>query len=331
MANLETTYLGFKLKNPIIAASSGLTDNIDSIKDFEEHGVSAIVLKSIFEEEILIQMEKEQAAMNRQSFIYPETVDFYENLASDDAFTEHLKLISDAKKSVSIPVIASVNCVSANQWINYAQNLQDAGADALELNVFIMPSDFNKTCDENEKVYFKIIDEIKKSINIPVSLKISFYSSNLGALIQQLSHSGIDGLVLFNRFYSPDIDINNKTIRPSYVLSEPSEIAMPLRWIGIMSDRAECDLAASTGIHDGEAVIKQILAGANAVQIASTVYKNGKGVIPEMIKDINDWMDKMGHSGIEDFRGKLSVLKTDNPAVYYRSQFMKYFSGRNNY
>ncbi|MFP4042032.1 MAG: dihydroorotate dehydrogenase-like protein [Bacteroidales bacterium] len=331
MANLETTYLGFKLKNPIIAASSGLTDNIDSIKDFEQKGVSAIVLKSIFEEEILIQMEKEQAAMNRQSFIYPETVDFYEDLASDDAFTEHLKLISDAKKSVSIPVIASVNCVSANQWTNYAQNLQDAGADALELNVFIMPSDFNKTCDENEKVYFKIIDEIKKTINIPVSLKISFYSSNLGALIQQLSHSGIEGLVLFNRFYSPDIDINNKVIRPSYVLSEPSEIAMSLRWIGIMADRAECDLAASTGIHDGEAVIKQLLAGAKAVQIASTVYKNGKGVIEEMLKDVNDWMDKMGHSDIEDFRGKLSQLKTENPAVYYRSQFMKYFAGINNH
>ncbi|MFO8235952.1 MAG: dihydroorotate dehydrogenase-like protein [Bacteroidales bacterium] len=331
MASLETTYLGFKLKNPIIAASSGLTDNIDSIKEFEQAGASAVVLKSIFEEEILVQLEKETTARNRQSFIYPETVDFYEDLASDDAFTEHLKLISDAKKAVSFPVIASVNCVSANQWMNYAQNLQDAGADALELNVFLMPSDFNKTCDENEKVYFKIIEELKRNIKIPISLKISFYSSNLGALIQQLSHSGIEGLVLFNRFYSPDININDFTLRPSYVLSDPAEIALPLRWIGIISDRSACDLAASTGIHDGEAVIKQLLVGAKVVQIASTVYKNGKSIITTMLEDISNWMDKKGYSSIEEFRGKLSQLKTDNPAVYFRTQFMKYFAGKNYY
>jgi dihydroorotate dehydrogenase (fumarate) len=328
MANLETNYMGLKLRNPIIAASSGLTNSVKDIKEFEENGAGAVVLKSIFEEEILLQMEKDQAAMNRQSFIYPETVDFYDDLASDDAFTTHLKLITEAKKAVSIPVIASVNCVSADQWTNYAQNLQDAGADAIELNVFVMPSDFNKTCDENEKIYFQIVEQVKKHISIPLSLKISYYSSNLGSLIQQLSHSGIDGLVLFNRFYSPDIDIENFDLLSSHVLSQPNEIALPLRWIGIMADRAECDLAASTGIHDGSAVIKQLLAGAKAVQVATTVYKNGKKVINTMLDELNSWMDKKGYSSIADFSGRLSQLKTDNPAAYYRSQFMKHFAGK---
>jgi len=329
MANLQTNYLGLKLKNPIIAASSGITNTVEDIKELEENGIGAVVLKSIFEEEILLQMERDKAEMNRESFIYPETVDFYDNMASDDAFTTHLKLIREAKKAVSIPVIASINCVTSDQWVNYAQNLQDAGADALELNVFVMPSDFNKTCNENEKIYFQIIEKVKKYISIPLSLKISFYSSNLGALIQQLSHSGVDGLVLFNRFYSPDIDLDNLDLLSTHVLSQPSEISMPLRWIGIMADRAECDLAASTGIHDGDAVIKQLLAGAKAVQIATTLYKNGKKVINTMLEDVESWMDDKGYNSIEEFRGKLSQLKTENAAAYYRTQFMKYFAGKN--
>lgn len=328
MANLETKYMGLSLRNPIIAASSGLTNSVSDIKEFEENGAGAVVIKSVFEEEILLELEKNQSAMNRESFLFPETVDFFDNIASDDAYTEHLKLIREAKKEVSIPIIASVNCVSAEKWPAYAQSLQDAGADAIELNVFIMPSDFNRTCDENEKLYFQIIEEVKKYIQIPIALKISYYSSNLGSLIQQLSHSGIDGLVLFNRFYSPDIDINNFELLSSHVLSQPGEIAMPLRWIGIMADRAECDLAASTGIHDGEAVIKQLLAGAKAVQVASTIYKNGKKQIKAMLQDVENWMDQKGYSSLDDFRGKLTQAKTENPAAYYRMQFMKHFAGK---
>ncbi len=328
MANLETKYLGLTLHNPIIAASSGLTNSVKDLKELEENGASAVVLKSIFEEEIVLQMERDKSSMNRESFIFPETVDFYDDLASDDAFTEHLKLIREAKKELSIPVIASINCMSAEKWPVYAQNFQDAGADAIELNVFIMPSDFNKTCDENEKLYFQIIEEVQKYVQIPLALKISYYSSNLGSLIQQLSHSGIDGLVLFNRFYSPDIDINKFELLSSHVLSQPNEIAMPLRWIGIMADRAQCDLAASTGIHDGEAVIKQILAGAKTVQIASTLYKNGKKQIKKMLEEVEGWMDKKGYDTLDDFRGKLTQIKTENPAAYYRMQFMKHFAGR---
>jgi len=328
MANLNTTYLGLKLKNPIIASSSGLTNSIQDIKEFEEKGASAVVLKSIFEEEIRIQMEKDLVNMNKDSFLYPETMDYYDNYAEDDELTKYLKLIRDAKNAVKIPIIASINCVSADKWPYYAEIIQDAGADALELNVFVMPSDLNKTSEQNEKVYFDIIKEVKKYAKIPISLKISYYSSNLAAFIKKLSETGIQGIVLFNRFYSPDIDINNLDITSTHVTSSPAEISISLRWIGIMHNRVQCDLAASTGIHDGSAIIKQILAGANAVQIASAFYKNGKGIIPAMLDDLSNWMDQKGYKTLDDFRGKLSHDKTQNPAAYERVQFMKYFSGK---
>ena len=328
MAELQTTYLGLQLKNPILAASSGLTNSLSDIQKLEAHGAAAVVLKSVFEEEIRIQLEKDQEAMSREAFIYPETLEFYEDFVSDDSLTSYLGLISEAKKNVSIPIIASVNCVSSDKWPYYAQYLQDAGADALELNIFMMPSDFDKSCEEREKNYFHIVEAVKQYVRIPISLKISFYSNNLGSLIQKLSHSGIAGLVLFNRFYSPDMDINELKILSSNVLSNSSEISMPLRWIGIMSERVECDLAASTGIHDGEGVIKQLLAGAQVVQVASTIYRNGKSYITTMIEDIETWMDKMEYKNLSQFRGLLSTKKSENPAAYYRMQFMKHFAGK---
>lgn len=329
MADLNTQYMGLKMSSPILAASSGLTHSVKDLREFEENGAGAVVLKSIFEEEIRLYLERDKKAMARNDFIYPETIDFYDDLASDDALTEHLGLISEAKKNLSIPVIASINCVSSEKWPSYAQYLQDAGADAIELNMFLMPSDFDKTCDEREQIFFNVIEAVQKHIQIPLSLKISYYSSNLGPMIQQLSHSGIDGLVLFNRFYSPDIDTNNEKLLSTNVLSHPSEISLPLRWIGIMSDRAGCDLAASTGVHDASGVIKMLLAGAQVVQVASTVYKNGKSHIRSMLGDVASWMNQKGYNSLEDFRGKLSTRRTENPAAYYRMQFMKHFAGKN--
>ncbi len=328
MADLTTTYMGLKLRNPIIAASSGLTNSVEDIKEFEENGAGAVVLKSIFEEEIRRELEKDLGSMNMETFIYPETFDYYDNYAEDDTLTNYLRLVREAKKAVSIPIIASVNCVSAEKWPYYAETLQDAGADALELNVFVMPSDFEKTSEENEKVYFDVVEEVKKHVKIPIALKISYYSSNLGSFIQKLSNTGIDGLVLFNRFYSPDIDINNLDILSTNVTSSPSELPISLRWIGIMHNRVGCDLAASTGIHDGAAVIKQILAGANAVEVASAFYKKGKGVLKDMLNDLSLWMDEKGFKNITDFRGKMSQDKAKNPAAYERMQFMKHFSGK---
>ena len=328
MANLSTNYLGLKLKNPIIVASSGLTNSVEDIIEFEKKGAAAVVLKSIFEEEIRRDLEKDINNMTMDTFLYPETMDYYDNFAQDDSLTNYLKLISDAKKAVKIPIIASINCVSAEKWPYYAETLQDAGADALELNVFVMPTDFSKTSEENEKVYFDIVKQVKKHVKIPISLKISYYSANLGAFIQKLSNSGVDGLVLFNRFYSPDIDIHKMNILSTNVLSTPNELPISLRWIGIMHNRVGCDLAASTGVHDGAAVIKQLLAGANVVQIASTVYRNGKGIFENMLQDLTDWMKEKGFNSLDDFRGKMSQDRSQNPAVYERVQFMKYFSGK---
>jgi dihydroorotate dehydrogenase (fumarate) len=328
MADLTTSYMGLKLRNPIIAASSGLTNSIEDIKEFEENGVGAIVLKSIFEEEIRRELAKDLGKMNMDNFLYPETMDYYDNYAEDDSLTKYLRLIREAKKAVSIPIVASINCVSAEKWPYYAETLQDAGADALELNVFVMPSDFEKSSEENEKVYFDIVKEVKKHVKIPISLKISYYSSNLGSFIQKLSNTGISSIVMFNRFYSPDIDINNLEILSTNVTSSASELPISLRWIGIMHNRVGCDLAASTGIHDGTAIIKQLLAGANAVEIASAFYKNGKGILKDMLKDITVWMDQKGYKTLNDFRGKMSQDKAKNPAAYERMQFMKYFAGK---
>ena len=327
MADLTTTYLGLQLKNPIIAASSGLTENLKSIQELEKNGAAAIVLKSIFEEEITHEYEaltKEAEHLGYNA----EHLDYFDYQIREKNITRYIQLIKEAKASVDIPIIASINCFSTHEWEYFAQNCEKAGADALELNIFILPSDVGLQSDMVEKKHLEIIEKIKSKVNIPVSIKISPYFSNLGAMIQKLSKTGIDGLVLFNRFFSPDIDIEKLELTSSFVFSNPDEIALSLRWISIISKKVECDLAASTGIHDGEGVIKQILAGANTVQLASVLYKNGTTVITDMLQTIEEWMDKKGFDSLSHFRGLLSQTESSNPSMYERVQFMKYFSGK---
>lgn len=328
MADLSTTYMGLKLKNPIIAASSGLTNSLKDVKELEENGAAAVILKSLFEEEIRIALEKDMKQMSQEGFLYPETLDFYDTYKVEDTLTSYLKLIRDCKQETSIPVIASINCVTAEKWPYYASTLQDAGADGLELNVFILPSDISGSAEQAEKLYFDIVEEVKKQVSIPVALKISYYSTNLGSLIHRLSKTGIAGIVLFNRFYSPDIDIDKLEVHTTNVFSYPEEITMSLRWIGIMAENVECDLAATTGIHDGKAVIKQLLAGASAVQVASTLYSKGKEQIRVMLDEVGQWMKRKEFKSIDDFKGKMSHAKAADPAAYYRVQFMKHFAGK---
>jgi dihydroorotate dehydrogenase (fumarate) len=224
-------------------------------------------------------------------------------------------------------VIASINCVTAKQWIYFPREIELAGADGIELNLFILPSDLNRTAEENEKIYFHIIDEVLKQVKIPVAVKISYYFSNLAILIKRLSETKISGIVLFNRFYSPDFDIDNLEITQGNVLSSPGDLPISLRWIAIMSERVSCDLAASTGVHDGAALIKQLLAGAKAVQIVSAIYKYGAEHISIMLEELKNWMEKHQFSSIDQFRGKMSQSKSSDPAAYERVQFMKYFRG----
>ena len=328
MADLSTTYMGLKLKNPIIAASSGLTKSVENVIEIEKNGGAAVVLKSLFEEQIKYEVAKAYSqSAHDMPYAYAEADDYISNYAKDYAVGEYLKLIREAKEAVNIPIIASVNCVSPHEWTSFAKKIEDAGADALELNMFILPSDPRRTGEENQKIYLEIIQKVMKEISIPLSIKISYYFSGLANFALKLSWTGIKGMVLFNRFFSPDIDIENMKVTASNVFSTKEELAISLRWVAILSDKVHCDLAASTGVHDGESVIKQLIAGAKAVQCATTLYKNGFGRIGEMLKDIESWMDRHNYSKLDDFRGKLSYKHAENPAPYERVQFMKHFAG----
>jgi len=318
--------MGFTLKNPIIVGSSGLTNSVENIVEIEKNGAAAVVLKSLFEEQINHTINKTMHS-GVDNFSYPEADDYISNYTKQNDVDNYLTLIKGAKEAVNIPIIASINCVSSADWISFARKIQDAGADGLELNIFILPSDPKRDAIQNEAVYFDIVEKVKKEVTIPVAIKISSYFSGLANMALKLSWTGIKGLVLFNRFFSPDIDIDNFKVTATNVFSHPEELATSLRWVAMLSSRLHCDLAASTGVHDGASVIKQLLAGAQAVQIASVLYKKGFEQIGLMIKDLEEWMDKHSFENVNDFIGKMSIKEVENPAAFERVQFMKHFSG----
>lgn len=328
MADLSTNYMGLKLRNPVIAGSSGLTETLPNLQDLEKNGAAAVILKSLFEEEILHELNERKRQMTKPAPLYPEVYDAFDDIDMEDSTSNYLFLIEAAKKSLSIPVIPSINAVTAEEWPSFAKQFESAGADAIELNAFILPSDLDRPAGDMEKVYFDIVEKVKKEVSIPVALKISFYFTNLATMIKKLSETGIGGLVLFNRFYSPDFNLDNFSVMSSNVLSTPGEFALPLRWISIMSGRVGCDLCASTGIHSGRAVIKQILAGAKAVQVTSTLYRHGNGRLQYILDEVETWMDEHGYKSLDEFRGRMSQEKSKNPAAYERVQFMKYFAGK---
>ncbi len=324
MTNLNVTYLGLNLKNPIIAGSSGLTNSLQNLKAIEEAGAGAVILKSIFEEEIYLEFASEFRKLGPMDNNL-EFLDYYDYQIKKDNLKNYLNLIEEAKKELQIPVIASINCISANEWAFFAKKVEDAGADAIELNVFILPTNLSQTGEENESMYFDIISRVCSKISIPVSIKISPYFSNLGAVIRDLSFSEIRGLVLFNKFYSPDVDIHEQKISGSDVLSQPTDYKLSLRWIAMMANRVNSDLSASTGIQNWETVVKMLLVGATTVQIVSLLYKDGFSVLPKMIQEISSWMEQNGYQTIDDFRGKLSMENTTNLAEFERVQFMRNF------
>jgi len=326
MVNLETTFMGIRLKNPLIVGSSGLTNSVENIIEIERNGAAAVVLKSLFEEQIS-HSASNTLMQNEFGNYYPEAEDYVRAYTRQADVEKYIELVKKSKESVSIPVIASINCVSNSEWVDFAKRIEDAGADGIELNVFVLPSDIKKDGKDNELVYFEIVKSIKKIVNIPISLKVSYYFSGLAKTMNELSWTGIDGLVLFNRFYSPDFDIESLEVKPSYIFSTPSDLSLSLRWVAMLSDHVNCDIAASTGVHNGEALIKQLLAGARVVQVASVLYKNGFKEIGSMLEELETWMERKNFQSIESFRGKLSVKKADNPAAFERVQFMKHFSG----
>ena len=335
--DLSTQYMGLELKNPIIVGSSGLTGSVEKVKQAEKSGAGAVVLKSIFEEEVSLEHAefiKSAKAFPKDSqyFDYDgkkHPIEYFDYVLREEKLKKYIALVEESKKAVSIPVIASINCfLKSIEWIAYAKELASAGADGLELNMFFPPTDFTQKGPDKKEIYFKITKEVTTRLSIPTALKISYYFTDLGPMIQRLSQTGIGGIVLFNRYYSPDIDIDNFKISNSFFFSTPSDLAISLRWIAIMAEKVDCDLAASTGIHDGDAVIKQLLAGADAVQVASCLYQHGVAYVGEMLERLESWMSRKRFARIDHFKGKLSQEKSSDPSVYDRVQFMRYYGGK---
>lgn len=324
--DLHTTYLGLELKNPIIAGSSGLTGNLESLRKLEHHGAAAVVLKSIFEEEILLEANHQIKEAEKNPMIYSglsETLDYIDLHIREDNLRKYLQLIRDAKKELSIPVIGSINCISQEDWTYFGKKMEEAGADALELNIFLNPADFSNK--EFEKSYFNIIERVLATVDIPVAIKVSKYFTRMGLSLQALSETGISAMVLFNRFYAPDIDLDKMALTPATLFSTREEQHETLRWIAIMSERIDCNLAASTGIHKGEDVVKMLLAGATAVQVVSTLYKNGPERIQKMLNKMEAWMAEKGFKSLDQFRGKVAEGYGQDPSAFERMQFMKHF------
>ena len=327
MPNLSTTYMGLTLKNPLVVSSSGLTNSIDKILQLEAKGVGAIVLKSLFEEQITNEVI-DVINQDVRQVSYPEAEDYIWDYIRETNLQTYLDLIKISKSSLKIPVIASVNCVTGDEWIAFARDLEKAGADALEINAFIMPTDRKISSADIEFRYLDILTEVRRVVKIPVAMKISNNFTNLVGMVDKLSSNGAAAVVMFNRFYEPDIDLETLQMTTSSIYSTPEDLRHSLRWTGIVSGKVpNLNIAASTGIHDGEAFVKQLLAGATVGQICSTLYMNGFSQIDEILDYLKSFMKKWNFKQISDFRGRLNYSKLSNPTMYERAQFMKYFSG----
>ncbi len=326
MADLSTPYMGLTLKNPIIVGSSDLTMSVDRVRECEEAGAGAIVLKSLFEEQI--ESEIRQARIQASSpDNHTEADDYIRKTALHLSEDRYLRLIREAKRCVSIPVIASLNCIRPDWWTSYAARMAEAGADGIELNITIMPTYLMQTAAQVEATYVSIVQSVREKVNIPISVKIGPYFSSLPHTARALRNAGADVLVLFNRFSQLDIDIEKIELVHRYHYSTPSDIHLPLRWIAVLATQSGCQLASATGVHDGTGVIKQLLAGSQAVHVCSILLLEGLGRIGEMLIDLEKWMDRHGYNTIDAFRGRMSMELNGKPDFYQRQQYIKVIAG----
>jgi dihydroorotate dehydrogenase (fumarate) len=324
MIDLKTKYAGLNLRNPIIIGSSGLTTNVTRMKEYEKSGAGAVVLKSLFEEQIEIN-----AGQLLSSSDYPEAADYIDEYAKANLITNYIDLIKEAKAALSIPVIASINCYKIGSWIEFAKQIEEVGADALEVNFSFMETDVNQLHVAVEDICIDILKQIKAVVTLPVIIKIGKNYTNLPALVTALQANGAAAVVLFNRYYQPDIDINTLQITSANVFSSHSDLSETLRWTAIVSGKVPTAcLSASTGVHDWEDLVKCILAGASTVQLCSTLYTHGSEVISQMLVCLEEWMSQSSFKTIEEIKGKLNFANIPNSSMYERSQFMKYFSNR---
>jgi dihydroorotate dehydrogenase (fumarate) len=322
--NISTKYMGLELKSPIIVGSSSLTEKVENSVAYEKAGAGAVVLKSLFEEQILHDVDEQR--LNNMYGTYSDQEYYAMYFSKKHNLTKYVNLIKDTKAAVKIPVIASINCVSASEWISYAKMIEEAGADALEINLFMLPAEIDVPGEEKESTYFEIIEKISEVIIIPFSLKISFYFSGFANFINRLAQTKAASVVMFNKFYSPDVDIETQKVVSGNVFSTSEINTNTLRWIGILYDKVDIELTASSGIFTGEQVIKNLLVGAQTTQIVSAIYKDGPKVIESMTQTLKDWMIRHNYNSIEEFRGKASQKNIKKPILYERTQFMRYFS-----
>jgi dihydroorotate dehydrogenase (fumarate) len=324
MPELKTKYLGLEIKNPLVASASSLSKKPSNIKSMEDAGISCVVLYSLFEEEI------NHESLELHHFLSRGTESFAEALTYFPEFDEYknggdryLELISDAKNSVDIPIIGSLNGISNSGWINYAKKIEDAGADALELNIYYLPTEKEMTSQSLEKSYLELVKTVKDSIKIPVAVKLSPYFTSLPNTLQAMVEAGAKGLVLFNRFYQPDLDIENLTVEPSLLLSKSSDMLLPLRWTAILYERIKADIAFSSGVHTGEDMVKALMAGASVTMTASELVKNGIQRAESMLLELSNWMDIHGYESVDSLRGILSQRSVAFPAAFERANYMK--------
>jgi len=319
--DLSTTYMGLKLKNPIIVSSSRLTSSINYVMDCAASGAGAIVLKSLYEEQLLVDVEN-LMDQDDKYFWYPEAVEFINEHSKEMGVAEYITLIKEAKEKTSISILASVNCITPAEWPKFAAKLEEAGIDGLELNIAIMPFDPKISSQDIEDTYVEIVTEVKKYVTVPIAVKIGPFFTNPLSIVKRLEAAGADAVVLFNRFYSPDIDLENEKVVRDIELSAPEEITQALRWVSLLSGKVTCDIAGNTGIHDANGVIKHLLVGAAAAQVCSTLYINGIGYIDTMLEGLEKWMAKKNYSSLDQFKGKLS-RDEKNAAAFERVQFMR--------
>ena len=327
MGNLTTNYLGLKINNPLIASASALSKKLENIKQMEDAGLGAVVMYSLFEEEITHESKALNHFLVRNEDSFWEAVTFYPDLGNYNMGPEkYLKGIQDAKAAVDIPIIGSLNGVSTGGWIRYAKLIEEAGADALELNLYFLPADTEFDSVTIEAAQIKLVKEVRKSIKIPLSVKLSPYYSSLPGFVASLGDTGAKGVVLFNRFYQPDFDIERLEVMPKLDLSTSADILLPLRWTAILYDRIKLQLALSSGVHTAEDIAKAVLAGAAAVMTASELMANGILKAKELIQVFSDWVDEHGYKSIEQMRGSMSQKNVENPSAFERANYMKTLS-----
>ena len=321
MANLKTNYLGLELKNPVIVGASSLVSDVDNLKRIEDAGASAVVYRSLFEEQIQLERAQMDDEFEEYTERHAEMVTLFPKIEHAGP-EEHLHNLRKAREAISIPLIASLNALFKETWVEYAKLIEETGVDGLELNFYAVPKDDNITGVSIEKQQVEILKEIKKVVTIPVSIKLSPFYTNPLNFIHDLDGAGADGFVLFNRFYQPDISFDTLMHTSSHHLSTESENRLPMRYAGLLYSHVGANICCNSGIHEGTDVVKMILAGADCVQVVSTLYQNKISHISKMLKDIELWMDEKKYKSLADFRGKLSKKNVNDPFVYQRAQYI---------